>query len=245
MAQDRTSVDSLMEATRGRAKFSGHGRALGAAGIRVEGRTGSGEFLNKVGAMAIIDTPDDGFGTISIGAAWDNIIVQEGGFFARLFKKVRKVGVDVDLGCLYELQNGQRGAIQAFGDMYGDFDGEPFIQLSGDERTGDAEGHDEKILVNGAKWPEIKRILVYVYIYDGVPDWSLIKPQIQIDVPGEDELTVEPESHRTELDICAIAGLENVRNGIKLTNYTEYFPGHPSMDRAFGFGIQWEDGEKA
>lgn len=50
---------------------------------------------------------------------------------------------------------------------------------------------------------------------------------------------------RSELNVCVIAGLENVRNGIKLSHYTEYYPGHAEMDRAFGYGLQWDDGEKA
>jgi tellurite resistance protein TerA len=52
-------------------------------------------------------------------------------------------------------------------------------------------------------------------------------------------------SHHKNLGICAIAGLENVRNGIKLTNHTEYFPGHAEMDRAFGYGLEWDNGTKA
>ena len=137
-----------------------------------------------------------------------------------------------------------RGSIQAFGEKFGDLEKAPFIKLSGDERTGDADGHDEYLLVNGARWNDIKRLLVYIYIYEGAPRWSMIKPQIVVDVPGENDLYVTLSAHDDALALCAIAELESVRGGIKLTNRTEYFPGHQEMDRAFGFGLEWGDGKK-
>jgi tellurite resistance protein TerA len=179
-----------------------------------------------------------------IGVAWDNVTVEEGGFFGKWFKKIRKVGVDLDIGCLYEMKDGTRGCLQAFGEKFGDFNKAPFISLSGDERTGDAEGHDEFLLVNGAHWDDIKRVLVYIYIYEGAPSWSNIKPQIVVDVPGENDLYVTLGAHDDNLALCAVAELENIRGGIKLTNRTEYFPGHHEMDRAFGFGLEWDDGKK-
>lgn len=235
----------MAEASRSRARFSGHGNSKGAAGVRSEDENGESELLSGPGETAIINPQEGGFGKIKIGAAWDNILVQQSGFLGKLLKKTMHKGVDLDLGCLYEMHDGQRGAVQAFGDLYGNYDAPPYIALSGDERTGDAEGDDEYIIVNGSHWPDIKRLLVYVYIYEGAPDWRSIKPQIHVDVPGEVPLIVKPQMERSELNVCAIAGLENIRNGIKLSHYTEYYPGHAEMDRAFGFGLQWDDGEKA
>lgn len=153
-------------------------------------------------------------------------------------------GVDLDVGCLYELKNGKKGAIQAFGEMFGKHDEEPYIELSGDERTGESDGEDELIRVNGKKWDEFKRIIIYVYIYGGADNWSEIQPQIQVRVPGEKPMIVSLSAKRDEFDLCAVARLENVRRGIKMTNLLEYFPGHAAMDRAFGFGLKWEDGQK-
>lgn len=121
----------------------------------------------------------------------------------------------------------------------------PYLSLSGDERTGNTEGEDEYIHLNGKKWPEFKRILIYVYIYQGALDWSMVKPQIQIRIPGQNPMVVTLSSHHKGLGLCAIAGIDNVRDGLRVTNYTEYFPGHAEMDRAFGFGIEWVGGHKA
>lgn len=240
------SQNSILDATRSRAKFSGHGAALGAAGYRVASdHPENCEFLEEPGGFVTINPQPNGFDPIMIGVAWDNVVVQQSGFFGKLLKKATKVGVDLDIGCLYEMQDGTRGALQAFGEKFGDFENAPYIALSGDERTGDADGHDEYLLVNGQHWDKIKRILVYIYIYDGAPSWSKIKPQVVLDVPGENDLYVTLKAHDDALALCAVGEIENVRNGIKLTNRTEYFPGHSEMDRAYGFGLNWDEGKKS
>ncbi|MCK5383949.1 MAG: TerD family protein [Alphaproteobacteria bacterium] len=241
----KTSLHSLAEATCSVADFSGHGRSLGAAGYRVASdHPENCEFLEEPGQSIAISPHEHEFESILIGVAWDNRKVEESGFFGKMFKKIRKIGVDLDIGCLYELQDGTRGSLQAFGEKFGNLNEPPYISLSGDERTGSAEGYDEYVLINGKNWKEIKRILIYIYIYNGAPSWSVIKPQIVVDVPGECDLYVTLKAHDDKLDLCAIAELENVRDGIKLTNRTEYFPGHEEMDRAFGFGLSWEEGIK-
>lgn len=241
------SANSMIEATRSRVKFSGHGRSKGAAGYKVDNQDGSCEFLSASGQTAIINPHEGGFDTIEIGAAWDMMeVTQEQTLIDKLLKRTRTKlqDVDLDLGCLYEMQDGTRGALQAFGGLHGTFDQPPFMKLSRDEREGDEEGFDEHIKINGAHWPEIKRLLIYVYIYGGAPHWASARPQIQIQVPNETPMIVTPAVHKSELAVCVIGSLNNIRNGIKLENFTEYYPGHAEMDRAFGWGLEWEGGTK-
>ena len=240
---------AIADANRSRASFSGHGNSLGAAGYREASHDPeNSEYLAEPGYhIAITPKKEDGsigFDNIKIGVAWDNIQMKDAGFFERLFKKVRHVGVDLDLGCLYEMKDGTRGCLQAFGEKFGRYNNPPYIILSEDDRTGDKEGDDETLQINGEFWDQFERLLVYIYIYDGAPSWSDIKPRVIVDIPGENDLVVTLGAHNDALALCAVGGLENVRGGIKLTNYTEYFPGHAEMDRAFGFGLEWEDGQK-
>lgn len=250
MSQPLSSLDSLADASRYRASFSGHGNAKGAAGSIPEGETGPDGFLTAPGDFAIVNPHEHGFRPIRIGMAWENLT--SSGEKRSTVKKLAAQavpqingGIDLDLGCLYELQTGERGAIQAFGDRYGNFDEKPFITLSGDERTGDASGEDELLIVNGQKWPEIKRLLLYAYIYGGTPDWSIAKPLVKVRIAAEPDVMIIPEAGDSSLTVCAVASLENVRNGIRITNHTEYFAGHAEMDRAFGFGLSWENGAKS
>lgn len=243
--EEYLSANSLIEATRSRAEFSGHGNALGAAGHReVSFDPENCAYLREPGQSIAVSPGAKGFESILIGVAWDRIEVRKKGLLGKLLKQTREVSVDLDIGCLYEMNDGTRGCIQAFGRKFGAFDTPPFIGLSGDERTGKSEGHDEYMLVNGARWSEIKRVLVYLYIYKGAPSWAAINPQVIVDIPGDDDLVLTLGARNDKLALCALGGLENVRGGIKLTNYTEYFPGHAEMDRAFGFGLEWADGQK-
>jgi len=239
------SQQSLKNASKSRAKFSARGNSRGAAGfVNPSDVSGNYDFVSQSGERQSISPPEGGFTKIKIGAAWDNVIQEEKALFGLVTRK-KKANIDVDLGCLYEMHDGTRGAIQAFGDLYGALKKPPFMRLSGDERTGDSEGDDEFIMINGKKWPEIKRVLLYTYIYEGACDWAQVKPQIQIRVPKEPPVVVTLSSHMKDLGLCVIAELENVRNGIVVTNYTEYFPGHSEMDRAYGFGLEWDDGKKS
>ena len=81
-------------------------------------------------------------------------------------------------------------------------------------------------------------------LFSTVANAEQVKPQIQVRVPGEKPMVVSLQARKEELALCAVAGLENVRGGIRMTNYLEYFPGHSEMDRAFGFGLEWAEGKK-
>ena len=242
----QNSQNSLLEANRDRAVRSRNG-GLGAAGyISLDDERQAGTFLASSGEIAVIDPPEGGLPDFNIGVAWDNIPVEEEtNLFKKLFKKkVLKAGIDLDLGCLYKLKDGTRGGMQAFGEMHGALEEAPYIFLSGDERRGDRVGPDETILVNGSHWDRIEKILIYVYIYDGARSWASVRPQIQVRVPGQPPMVVTLNARKEQMRVCAVAGIENVRSGIKMTSYLEYFPGHAEMDRAFGFGLEWESGSK-
>lgn len=74
------------------------------------------------------------------------------------------VNVDLDLGCLYELADGTKGVVQPLGGLLGDVNAAPYVKLSGDDRFGSASG--ETMYVNLDHREQIKRLLVFVYIYD-------------------------------------------------------------------------------
>jgi tellurite resistance protein TerA len=244
--QDYTSRDSIVEATRWRAKRSAHG-GIGAAGwISPYDGNQDAEFLSRAGETAIVNAPDVGLPNFEIGLSWDNVVVEQAkGFWNKFLKKtVQKAGIDMDLGCLYQLADGSRGAVQAFGETNGAFDEPPYLLLDGDERTGDKDGRDEMIHLNGAHWEKIDKILVYTYIYGGAERFSDVRPQVQLLVPNEKPIVVTLNARRDELDLCAVAMIENIRGGIRLTTHLEYYPGHAEMDRAFGFGLEWEQGKK-
>lgn len=245
MARPTSSSDALSKASESQANVSTHGGAIGAAGVKETNIKDIQDLLDKNGESGLISPPADGFNKIHVGLAWNNIIVEKSSGFMGLIKKMTKQGVDLDLGCFFELNDGTRGILQPFGDLYGNFDALPYISLSGDNRTGEGEGHDEAISINGTQWSKIKRVLVYCYIYKGPNDWSQIKPHLDINLSDEENLlAIEPRLKTNDLSVCALASMKNIKDGLQIVTHGEYFVSQAAMDRAFGFGLKWEDGAK-
>ena len=72
------STLSMIEATRDRSKFSGHGNALGAAGHREASYDPENcEYLREPGHSIAVSPGQDGFGPFKISASWDNIKVKK------------------------------------------------------------------------------------------------------------------------------------------------------------------------
>ena len=105
-----------------------------------------------------------GLGEILINLNWNSQPIKQG-FLSGLFSGGG--GIDLDLGCLYELKNGRKGTVQALGNSFGSLSASPYIALDGDDRTG-ANSDGENLRINGNRISEIKRILVYTFIYEGV-----------------------------------------------------------------------------
>jgi tellurite resistance protein TerA len=144
------------------------------------------------------------------------------------------------------LKDGTRGILQPFGKLHGNLNRVPYIELSEDERTGDKSGDDEYLKINGYKWPQIEKILIYTYIYQGGTDWSQIKPELTINLNMDEmePIKIAPALKTKKMVVCALATLTNVKDGVRVTTHGEYFTSQASMDRAFGLGLKWEDGAK-
>ena len=245
MSRPTNSADSVANASETTDIYSDERRGQGAQGVVEDNAIHPQDSLDRSGESGLITAPDGGFKKIHVGLSWDNIVVKTSGGFMGLIKKATKQGVDLDLGCFFELKNGTRGILQSFGDLHGKLDDIPYIELSKDERTGNAKGDDESLTINGQEWSEIKRVLVYAYIYEGATNWNEIKPKITIDLKnGDTPIKIEPSLKTTQMTVCALATIENVKNAINIKTHGEYFTSQASMDRAFGFGLKWEDGAK-
>ncbi|MDE6729273.1 MAG: TerD family protein [Oscillospiraceae bacterium] len=152
--------------------------------------------------------------------------------------------IDLDLGCLYELKNGRKGCVQALGNAFGNLDVAPYIALDGDDRSG-AAANGENLRVNGGKIAEIKRILVYTFIYEGVANWKSADGIVTLRCPGSQDLIVRMDEYGSNQKMCAIAMLENQNNQtFTVEKLIRFFDGHEPMDKAFGWGMRWVAGRK-
>lgn len=198
--------------------------------------------LDKSRPSISLEKGSTGFGEIKINLNWNRRPKQTGGFLSGLMGR-QSNGIDLDVGCLFEMQNGQLGVVQALGNAFGSFDRAPYIHLLGDDRTGDsADG--EWLRINGQQWSQIKRVLVYSFIYEGVPNWQATDGVVTLHAPGQPPIEVRLGEEGGDLSCCAIALLENVGGTVKVSRQVRFFRHQGEMDRAFNWGLRWSAGTK-
>ena len=200
-----------------------------------------------------------GFGRIHVNLNWNQSATAEPqpaktGFFDKLMSgatagRKGRGGIDLDLGCMYELADGRRGLVQALGNAWGDFEREPYIRLDADDRTGATAG-GENLFINGERFDQIRRALIFSFIYEGVPNWSATDGVVTIAAPEQAPIEVRLDGGGNQM-MCAIALIENRGGSLQVTKLAEYFQqqggtsAHELMDRHFGFGLRWKTGSKS
>ncbi len=181
-----------------------------------------------------------GLGEISVNLNWNSTPVKKG-FLSSLFGSS---GIDLDLGCLYELKDGSKGAVQALGNSFGSTVYPPYVSLDGDDRTGQSAA-GETLRINGNQISQIKRILVFTFIYEGVANWQQADGIVTIKYPGAEDIVVKMDSYNNSNKMCALALLENVDDStFSVEKLIQFYSGHEAMDRAFGWGMRWTPGRK-
>lgn len=152
-------------------------------------------------------------------------------------------GIDLDLGCLFEMQNNIKGAIQPLGNSFGSFNQPPYIFHLGDDRTG-AFAQGENMKINLAHINQLNRVLIFTYIYEGVPNWASTDGIVTINVPGQPKLEVPMGSQMDTRNFCAIAMLDFRGTEINVTKLVSFHKGHPECDQEYGWGLRWTAGSK-
>ncbi|QUL56810.1 TerD domain-containing protein [Paenibacillus tritici] len=153
-------------------------------------------------------------------------------------------GVDLDLGCLFELKNGLKGTVQALGESFGSLNRPPYISLDGDDRTGSiATG--ENLRINGHYLSEISRVVIFAFIYEGVTNWAEADAIVTIKQQSGPEIEVRLDEHNNNKGMCAIAMLRNQQDEtFSVERLVEYFAGHEELDQRYHWNLRWEAGSK-
>jgi tellurite resistance protein TerA len=206
-----------------------------------------------------------GFGRIHVNLNWNRSGMasapapqapQKSGLLGRLSGALdsamstrrRSGGIDLDLGCMFELSDGRKGLVQALGNSWGEYERAPFMQLDADDRTG-ASSNGENLYINGDQFAQIRRAIIFSFIYEGVPNWSATDGVVTIAVPNQAPIEVRLDGGGSQM-MCAIALIENQGGQLQVTKMAEYFEqqgrtsAHEMMDRRFNFGLRWKTGTK-
>lgn len=154
-------------------------------------------------------------------------------------------GIDLDLGCLYQFTDGQRGVIQAVGRRSGDYARAPFIRLDRDDRIGSSTG--ENIFINMDQSAHFQRILIFVMVAGGTDDltrsgaavtiYPTAGPALEIRLEG----TTPGAPSRTRS--CAVAQIRRQGPEIVVHRELRYFSGYQSeIDKFYNWGLNWGPG---
>jgi tellurite resistance protein TerA len=162
---------------------------------------------------------------------------QSGGMFHKA------AAIDLDLGCLYELQDGRKGVVQALGNSFGSVTAPPWVQLDGDDRSGTATG-GENLTINLDHLADIKRLVVFAFIYEGAAAWDKADGVVTVYPQGAEAIEVRLDEHSGSR-MCAVALLTNEGGGLGVRREVRYINGmQKELDEAYGWGMNWQAGHK-
>lgn len=197
--------------------------------------------LQKGQKVSLKKNASSGLGEILVNLNW-NSKPKKQGFLKSLVGGSQ--GIDLDLGCLFELKDGKKGAVQALGNAFGSLNNPPFIALDGDDRTGAAIS-GENLRINGNQIAEIKRVLVYTFIYEGIANWQQADATVTIRYPGAEDLVVKMDDYNSSEVMCGLVLFENQNDEtFNVEKIVQFYRGHPDLDKAFNWGLKWTAGRK-
>ena len=197
--------------------------------------------LQKGQKVSLEKKSSAGLGEILVNLNWNSRPAKKG-FLSGLLGGNQ--GIDLDLGCLFELKDGRKGTVQALGNCFGSLNQPPYIALDGDDRTG-AAAAGENLRINGNQIAKIKRIMVYTFIYEGIANWQQADAVVTIKYPGAEDLIVKMDTYNSSNIMCGLALLENVNDEtFSVEKVVQFYSGHPALDEAFHWGLSWKAGRK-
>lgn len=193
--------------------------------------------LVKLGEkVSLAKDEEKGFGEITVNLSWNKKVPQPNtGLLAKLrIKKTISVNLQLDLGCLIELKDGRKGVVQTLGNNFGSLTEAPYIQLD------DYDGHERILRINGDMIAEIKRVLFYAYVCNGVAYWEKAGGVATLKQPNGEDLVVRIDEHENGKIMCAIALLSNEDDEtLSFERVVKFYNGHEAMDKDFKWGMKW------
>lgn len=192
--------------------------------------------LEKQGQSSTVSLKKDSQSQpIHINLNWDQT-TKKGGLFG-----LGQKSADLDLGCMYEMQDGDKGVIQALGNFFGSKTRSPYVYLDKDDRTGGAADGENLYILR----PDlIRRLVVFAFIYEGTSNFGDVGGRLRIRDQEGNEVLMDLNNPDVQNLFCAICRITHRGDRIEITKEERYFPNHQPCDRHYGFGFNWQAGRK-
>lgn len=214
--------------------------------------SGTGKVILTKGAPKVSLTKSGAVGgTARVNLNWSTgappPAAPSGGFFSKLKAAAAAPstgGIDLDLGCLYELSDGRKGVIQALGNSFGTLNAPPWIQLDGDDRTGSVVG-GENMSINLGAPGRFRRVLIFAMIYEGAPNWAAMDGVVTLTSAAGQSFEVRLDDPDPGARMCAVAQLVDSGGELVFQREVRYIQGgQMALDRAYNWGMNWQAGRK-
>ena len=191
--------------------------------------TSNSSLIMQRGQRHKLKTKTGKLGTVEINLKWNS-------------PQKSKKNIDLDLCCLYELDDEYVGAVQALGNFFGSLQDEPYIKLNRDDRTGQTY-NGETLKINGKFLKKIRRVLIFTTIYSGTSSWQDAAAVVTIK-NADEEIVINLDEFGSKKSTCAICLFENVGNTFAVEKIINFYYDSKEMDEDFDWGLEWTSGSK-
>ncbi|MEV8566297.1 TerD family protein [Streptomyces sp. NPDC051322] len=157
--------------------------------------------------------------------------------------------LDLDLCALYELTDGRKGVVQALGNAFGSLSQPPYIHLDGDDRTGSVST-GENITINLDRMNQLRRILVFVTIYEGARSFADLHATVTLQPQHGAAIDFSLDECTVPSTVCALALITNNGGDLVIQREARYLvparrvSPQRTVDQAYGWGMNWTPGRK-
>ncbi|MDG4533175.1 TerD family protein [Streptomyces sp. AV19] len=193
-------------------------------------------------------------GALRVNLNWqtrDQEPAKGGGWGRRISKALQGGGaaLDLDLGALFELNDGTKGVVQALGNSFGSLRRPPYIHLDGDDRTG-AAAAGENLTVNLDHARDFRRILVFATIYEGAATFTGLHATVTLQPQHGAPVDFSLDECTVASNVCALALITNEGGDLVVRREARYLvpergvSPQRTLDHAYGWGMNWTPGRK-
>ena len=140
------------------------------------------------------------------------------------------------LGCLYELKDGSRGAVQDHGGRDGDYTRPPYVWIDSFSQIGDRE-----LYIAIDRRTELKRLLIYVVARFG--EFDRVRANVTFTAPDGTSRKQHLERRGAGLDVVAAAMVSWIGRDFTLRAEGRFLNGgEQGVDEAYAWDLRWPEG---
>ena len=195
--------------------------------------------LSKTGDQHKIDLTKKRITEIQVHANLNWNQKPSGGFLSGFFGN--NSAPDLDLGCMLEMTDGQKGVIQPLGGYLGSKQDYPYIYLDKDDRTGAASDGENMYILK----PElVKRVMFFAFIYEGASNFQSVGGHMNFNITNGETISLQLNNPDNSSRFCAAALFLNINGELVIRKEERYFAGHSDADGYYNFGFEWVAGSK-